>query len=595
MPLILHVQSYRSQPAAPGLAGCFGAAGGTLGRAAGNELVLDDPGKYISRTHASVSLRDGAYYLRDTGSNPSIINDRPLGHGREIALGTGDRLVIGEYLLLAELVADAAPPEPVAAPAAAPLPLFVPPAPPVVAPLPPLEAPVAPTPRDDLRGVLPDALAGARILSGASLEGGLDGAGPLADPLGLNLFGGQGGAALPPAGLFDLAHGERLAPAFRGAESDHVSPEFQAFAVPPPAPVSAAAPMMIPDDYDPLADLMAPRARQAAAAPAAMPTLAPAAIPATMPPPVSAPAPAFGAVPESAMAPPQTRVPAAAIAVAPAPDLFAIPPALADGAAASLPLPPPTATAAAPPLMATPLAAALPAALPPALPPVEAAPAAPPPASAVAATPAAAARGPSAGVADGAVLQALLDGLGLPQLRSSRDPEALARLAGEMLRSATGGTMEVLMARALTKRESNIDMTMIAPRSNNPLKFFPDPDSALTQMLGSETRGYLPPVQAIAGAFDDLKAHELAVIAGMRAALGAVVQRFDPARIEQRLAEPGKLDRLMPSARKARMWERLVELYGELARDADEDLQRLFGEKFSLAYEEQVERLRAGR
>ena len=33
-----------------------------------------------------------------------------------------------------------------------------------------------------------------------------------------------------------------------------------------------------------------------------------------------------------------------------------------------------------------------------------------------------------------------------------------------------------------------------------------------------------------------------AVIAGMRAALGAVVQRFDPARIEQRLSEPPEIE-----------------------------------------------------
>jgi FHA domain-containing protein/type VI secretion system protein len=194
-----------------------------------------------------------------------------------------------------------------------------------------------------------------------------------------------------------------------------------------------------------------------------------------------------------------------------------------------------------------------------------------------------------------AVLQALLDGLGLPHLGSSHTPEQLARLVGEMLRAATAGTMDALRARTLTKRESHIDMTMIAPRANNPLKFFPDADSALTQMLGAQIPGYLPPLPAIGGAFDDLKAHELAVIAGMRAALAAVVQRFDPARIEQRLADPGRLDKLLPAGRKARMWDRLVELYGELARDADEDLQRLFGEKFSGAYAQQVERLRGER
>ncbi|WP_307722154.1 type VI secretion system-associated FHA domain protein TagH [Duganella callida] len=165
-----------------------------------------------------------------------------------------------------------------------------------------------------------------------------------------------------------------------------------------------------------------------------------------------------------------------------------------------------------------------------------------------------------------------------------------------MLREATTGTMDVLMARAVTKKESRIDMTMISVSANNPLKFFPNPDSALTQMLTNGMAGYMPPVQAMHSAFDDLKAHELAVIAGMRAALAAVLHRFDPAAIEARLAEPSMMDKMMASSRKAKMWDRLVEMYGDIAREADDDLQRLFGEKFSEAYEQQVARLRqAGR
>jgi FHA domain-containing protein/type VI secretion system protein len=537
MLLILRVQSYRNQTVGAGFAHSFSAAGGTLGRSADSDLVLDDPGKYISRTHASVRLRDGAFYLADAGSNPSIVNDRPLGKGRDIALGDGDRIVIGDYLLISELQEElvAAPPAPPPAPepqveAPPPLPLFVPP--PVVAPaplppFPPLMAPVPAPARAEFAASLPDALAGARILDGAS---GIDAGDALADPLGLNLFA-PSGVRGPDAAA--------LAPAFRGAESDHLSPEFQALALPavPAVPAMQAAPpavspFAIPADYDPLADFLPPRAVAAPfSAPAAAPLSVPAPAPAS-PAPLTQAAPAVPAVDDFAPAPPHDATP---------------PPVLAAAAPAMAPLPAPAPSAAA----------------------------------------------PAAG--ESAVLQALLNGLGLPQLRSQRSPEQLAQLVGEMLRAATGGTMEVLMARALTKRESNIDMTMIAPRSNNPLKFFPDADSALTQMLSAETAGYLPPVRAIGGAFDDLKAHELAVIAGMRAALAAVVQRFDPARIEQRVAEPGKLDKLLPSGRKARMWDRLVELYGELARDADEDLQRLFGEKFSVAYEEQVTRLRGGR
>ena len=114
-----------------------------------------------------------------------------------------------------------------------------------------------------------------------------------------------------------------------------------------------------------------------------------------------------------------------------------------------------------------------------------------------------------------------------------------------MLREATAGTIDVLMARALTKKESRIDVTMLAVRANNPLKFFPNADGALTQMLTGAMAGYMPPVQAMAGAFDDLRAHELAVIAGMRAALAAVLHRFDPGQIEARLAVPTVMDKML--------------------------------------------------
>jgi len=443
MKLRLHVLSYRDQPPPEPLEAEFDAEGGMVGRAPGNRLVLDDPDKYVSRSHASVTLRDGRYYLTDAGSNPSIVNDRPLGAGSEVALDDGDRIVVGDYVLQAVLEA------PAVAPAADDATMMAPAPNPIPSPAPAWP----PAPRDPGP---PDSLAGARILDGAAAAGG-------DDPLGLGLSGVAGQA---PRG------------AWPAAQHDHAPPERQAFA---PPPVFAA----IPADYDPLADL------QRAAPPPAPPAAPP-------PPPPSPSAP-------------------------PAPAALAPPPAL-----------------------------------------------------------------------DSAVLQALLDGLGLPQLRTSHAPEELARLAGELLRGLTAGTMDVLVARALTKRESHIDMTMIAARANNPLKFFPDAGSALGQMLGAALPGYLAPQAAVQGAFDDLKAHELAVIAGMRAALGAVVQRFDPARIEGRFHEPGRFDKLLPASRKARMWDRLVDSYGELARDADEDLQRLFGEKFSSAYAQQVERLRAG-
>jgi type VI secretion system FHA domain protein len=183
-------------------------------------------------------------------------------------------------------------------------------------------------------------------------------------------------------------------------------------------------------------------------------------------------------------------------------------------------------------------------------------------------------------------------GLGLEELNTRRSAEEIAELAGAMLREATAGTMGVLMARAMTKRESRLDMTMISAQANNPLKFFPDAHSALTQMVNGAMPGYMPPPRAFASAFDDLKAHELAIMAGMRAALAGVLKRFDPSAIEARLEVPSVMDKMLTSNRKAKLWDRMVELYADMALEADSDFHRLFGEAFGAAYEEQIERLK---
>jgi type VI secretion system FHA domain protein len=151
------------------------------------------------------------------------------------------------------------------------------------------------------------------------------------------------------------------------------------------------------------------------------------------------------------------------------------------------------------------------------------------------------------------------------------------------------------MGRAMTKRESRLDMTMISAAANNPLKFFPDADSALTQMINGTMPGYMQPARAFANAFDDLKAHELAIMAGMRAALEGVLARFDPAAIEARLQVPTVMDKMLAANRRAKMWDRMVELYTQMASEADSDFHRLFGEAFGKAYEEQVARLRQAR
>lgn len=186
------------------------------------------------------------------------------------------------------------------------------------------------------------------------------------------------------------------------------------------------------------------------------------------------------------------------------------------------------------------------------------------------------------------LIVALYAGLGLspvpPALRSKEQME----LIGALLRSTVGGTLGLLASRTIAKRALGAGQTMPQSRQNNPLKFSPDVDTALARMLGPHQTGFLAPLAAVAAAFDDLRAHELAVLAGMRAALDAVVARFDPVELESRLASKGVWDNLMPVNRKAKLWERYGEQHAEILREVEDDFDSLFGRVFVEAYEAQL-------
>ncbi|HEX4509470.1 MAG TPA: type VI secretion system-associated FHA domain protein TagH [Burkholderiaceae bacterium] len=186
------------------------------------------------------------------------------------------------------------------------------------------------------------------------------------------------------------------------------------------------------------------------------------------------------------------------------------------------------------------------------------------------------------------VFAALLEGLGLDatQFTQHAKPE-LARVIGSMLREATQGTMTALRSRSVAKHESRIAMTLIEPRDNNPLKFFPDVDTALAQMLGRANAAYLAPDEAMRAAFRDLQGHELAVVAGMRAALGEALGNLAPERIEASLRPASRVEGLLVNQR-ARLWQQFVDTYEHAVRHADDDFQQTFGESFNRAYHAQL-------
>lgn len=190
------------------------------------------------------------------------------------------------------------------------------------------------------------------------------------------------------------------------------------------------------------------------------------------------------------------------------------------------------------------------------------------------------------------LLRALIEGLGVPDLRVDELSPQKMRLIGQLLHEATRGAVELLAARAALKREMHADVTMIMAKKNNPLKFSPTVDVALQHLLGAPTAGFMPAAPAMRDAFDDLRAHQLGVMAGMRAALEGVFQRFDPTQLEANLEKQSSISSLIPSTRKARLWDQFQALFTQLQSEAQEDFDELFGKAFLQAYKSHIGRLR---
>jgi FHA domain-containing protein len=568
--LTLRVTSVNGQAPAQPIEATFDAAGGTIGRADDNRLVLPDPTRHVSRLHARVAFKGGGFELIDQGGNPIDVNGVPVGRGHAARLRLGDLIRIGGYAIS---VVGASPAD---APAGA------------------WAAPV----RDD-----PLAAFGTPSAT---------------DPLGLG-FGGSASSSTPPP-----------AAAGRASAAGGIPDDFDPFADPMAARQAAVtAPARLPDDFDlglggpggtaPSIDaafglapasgadpfaagpLSKPVAQGGSPAPPSLDPLAPWRIAA--PVPTAAPVP--DRVPEihGSFKPPLARperVPSAAPPVPlarPSADR-PLPPAppvghdsllsmFDDAAAASAPATDPLglgAAAAAPPRNAsTDVVTKMPMVDRSPTQSSTSVPAPAPPAESRQTTVPTASRD--------ALTQAFLAGLGATQLPLTQiTPETMERI-GRLLREATQGTLDLLTARALTKREVRAEATMIVGKDNNPLKFSPGVDAALGHLLAPRGQGFMPPEEAMRDAYDDLRAHQFGFMAGLRAALAGMLRRFDPAVLEQRLAHKSVLDSLVPMNRRGKLWDLYGQLYREIASEAEDDFHTLFGREFLRAYEEQIARL----
>ena len=168
-------------------------------------------------------------------------------------------------------------------------------------------------------------------------------------------------------------------------------------------------------------------------------------------------------------------------------------------------------------------------------------------------------------------------------------------IIGKLLRMTVKGTRDVLLARSRIKSEMRLDVTTIQAGKNNPIKFSFNVDEALSRLLTPPESGYMNPVEAIEESFEDILAHQMAVLAGMQTALQSILKRFDPRMLEKRLEKTSPLSASIPIHRQAKLWGLFEELYEEIRDEAEDDFNQLFGRAFSRAYNEQVKKIKLRR
>ena len=140
-----------------------------------------------------------------------------------------------------------------------------------------------------------------------------------------------------------------------------------------------------------------------------------------------------------------------------------------------------------------------------------------------------------------------------------------------------------------------MQQTVFRPSENNPLKFSANLDDALHNLFVKRNPAYLGSVEAFADAFDDLRDHQLAVLAGLRVAFDATLAQFDPDRLQERFDGQGGKGALPLVPAKMRYWDMFRTMRADLAKDPEAAFERLFGEEFRRAYEEQFRKLKAQR
>ena len=130
-----------------------------------------------------------------------------------------------------------------------------------------------------------------------------------------------------------------------------------------------------------------------------------------------------------------------------------------------------------------------------------------------------------------------------------------------MIRAAVEGVRDIMSTRALVKSEFRVEQTVLKRSDNNAVKFAPDAQRCLAAMVGQPPPGFLPGPAAMHQAMDNIKHHELALVAALNSVFADLDQQLDPDAIMRRARQDTSISTMLPYAREAKCWAIYVETH----------------------------------
>ena len=209
----------------------------------------------------------------------------------------------------------------------------------------------------------------------------------------------------------------------------------------------------------------------------------------------------------------------------------------------------------------------------------------PPPATAVEAErPAPSRAGSQAGPYSGEVWDAFFEGAGLDPEELRLAPDAMRRL-GVLYRQTVLGLSDIIQDRASFKDEFRVERTQLSMGRNNPLKYLPPLEAAKALLGDLALPGFMDSDEAVRTAFEDIKKHQLAMLAGVQQALIAVFDRLSPAEIDRMVEKAAASRKGLSFGRGIDRWSVYQTLFEALRKDATSNANGVMSVAFREGYE----------